>query len=80
MSGPYDKLEKKAEDLEIQSKIELNNKNFTPVISLLEEAKSIYAQLGFHGKIGMINQRIVRVRNLIKFEEKDKSIKTKNPL
>ncbi len=77
MPGPYDKLEKKAESLENQSKLEFNKKNYASVIYLLEEAKSIYAQLGFHGKIGMINQRIIRVRNLINFEEQGASVRKK---
>ncbi len=76
MPGPYDQLEKKAEVLENQSKLEFNKKNYSTVISLLEEAKAIYSQLGFHGKIGMINQRIIRVRNLIKFEEQDATVRT----
>jgi len=78
MPGPYDELEKKAETLERQSKIEFGKKNFPSTISLLEETKAIYAQLGFHGKIGMLNQRISRVRNLIKLGEHETTIKTKN--
>ena len=76
MTGPYDKLEKKAEELENQSKIEFKKKDFASVVTLLEESKAIYAQLGFHGKIGMINQRIGRVRNLIENEDKGKSTRT----
>lgn len=78
MPGPYDEIEKKAETLEKQSKIEFGKKNFPSTVSLLEEAKAIYAQLGFHGKIGMLNQRISRVRKLIKLEEHETTIKTKN--
>ncbi len=77
MPRPYDKLEKKAESLENQSKLEFNKKNYASVISLLEEAKLIYYQLGFHGKNGMINQRIARIRNLIKFEEQGASVRKK---
>jgi hypothetical protein len=78
MPGPYDELEKKAEALENQSKIEFSKKNFISTVSLLEQTKAIYAQLGFHGKIGMINQRIARVRNLIKLEEQGGSVRTKS--
>ena len=78
MPGPYDELEKKAETLERQSKIEFGKKDFSATISLLEETKAIYAQLGFHGKIGMLNQRISRVKNLIKLGERETTIKTKN--
>lgn len=77
MPRPYDTLEKKAKSLENQSKLEFNKKNYATVISLLEEAKLIYYQLGFHGKNGMINQRIARIRNLIKFEEQNTSIRKK---
>ena len=78
MPGPYDELEKKAETLEKQSKIEFGKKNFRSTISLLEETKAIYSQLGFHGKIGMLNQRILRVTNLINLKEHETTIKTKS--
>ena len=78
MPGPYDELEKKAETLEKQSKIEFGKKNFRSTISLLEETKAIYTQLGFHGKIGMLNQRILRVQKLIKLKEHETTIKAKS--
>lgn len=78
MPGPYDELEKKAETLEKQSKIEFGKKNFRSTIILLEETKAIYAQLRFHGKIGMLNQRIARIKNVIMLKEHERTIKTKN--
>ena len=46
MPGPYDELEKEAENLERQSKEEFKNKNFISAISLLEEAQEILNKLG----------------------------------
>ncbi|MHA2181225.1 MAG: hypothetical protein ACXAAH_07360 [Promethearchaeota archaeon] len=77
MPGPYDELENEAEKLEKQSKIEFSKKSFISAISLLEEAKNIYSKLGFEGKISMIDQRISRLNNLVKFEKQDLAIKTK---
>ncbi|MHA2009537.1 MAG: hypothetical protein ACXABO_20575 [Promethearchaeota archaeon] len=77
MPGPFDELEKEAENLERKSKNEFNKKNFVPAISLLEEAKDIYNKLGYQGKIGMINQRIARLNNLVKYKKQDSDIKTK---
>jgi len=71
MPGPYDELEKKAENFERQSKLEFNKKNFIAAIALLEEAKEIYLELGFQGKIGMINQYIGRIKNLITIASQD---------
>ncbi|MFX1570518.1 MAG: hypothetical protein ACFFCV_19440 [Promethearchaeota archaeon] len=76
--GPYDAIEKEAEHLENQSKVEFDKKNFVAAISLLEEAKEIYKKLGFQGKIGMIDQRIFRLRNLVKFEKQDTTVQTKS--
>ena len=77
MPGPYDELEKEAERLEKQSKAEFGKKDFTSAISLLEEAKDIYSKLGFQGKINMIDQRIARLNNLVKFEKQESAMKTK---
>ncbi|MFW9823112.1 MAG: hypothetical protein ACFFE4_09265 [Candidatus Thorarchaeota archaeon] len=76
MPGPYDELEKEAERLEQLSKAEFGKKNFISAISLLEEAKELYFKLGFQGKIGMIDQRISRLKNLVKFEQQDTTLKT----
>ncbi|MHA1986274.1 MAG: hypothetical protein ACW98D_06530 [Promethearchaeota archaeon] len=78
MPGPYDELEKEAENLEKQSKTEFGKKNFSSAISLLEQAKDIYVKLGFQGKVSMIDQRISRLNNLVKFEKQDSSLKTKS--
>jgi hypothetical protein len=77
MPGPYDELEKEAENLERQSKEEFKNKNFISAISLLEEAQEIYSKLGFQGKIRMITQRIAQLKNLVKYEKQDTIVKTK---
>lgn len=77
MPGPYDELEKEAEKLEKLSKTEFGKKNFISAISLLEEAKDIYSKLGFQGKISMIDQRITRLNNLVKFEKQESAMKTK---
>ncbi|MFX1573131.1 MAG: hypothetical protein ACFFB0_10315 [Promethearchaeota archaeon] len=77
MPGPFDEIEKEAENLEKLSKEEFNKKNFIQSISLLEKAKEIYRKLGFQGKIGMLNQRIARVKNLIKHEQQSTTTITK---
>jgi len=77
MPGPFDELEKEAENLEKQSKEEFTQKNYVLAISLLEEAKEIYSKLGYQGKIGMINKRIFQLKNLVKFEKQDTVVKTK---
>ncbi len=77
MPGPYDELEKEAEKLEKQSKTEFGKKNFISAISLLKEAKDLYSKLGFQGKINMIEQRISRLNNLVKFEKQNSAMKTK---
>ncbi|MBY8984828.1 MAG: hypothetical protein KGD65_07170 [Candidatus Lokiarchaeota archaeon] len=77
MPGPYDELEKEAERLEKESKTEFGRKDFILAISLLEQAKGIYSKLGFQGKISMIDQRISRLNNLVKFEKQDSTVKTK---
>ncbi len=76
--GPFDELEKEAERLENQSKEEFNRKNYIIAISLIEEAKEIYSKLGFQGKIEMLNQRIARLKNLVKFEKQDTVIQIKS--
>ena len=78
MPGPYDELEKKAENFERQSKLEFNKKNFIAAIALLEEAKEIYLELGFQGKIGMINQYIGRIKNLITIASQDSDERVKS--
>ena len=78
--GPYDELEKEAENLEKQSKDEFKNKDFVLAISLLEQAQEIYSKLGFQGKIGMINQRIAQLKNLVNYEKQDTVVRTKGEI
>jgi mevalonate kinase len=80
MPGPYDELEKEAEKLEKQSKTEFGKKNFISAIALLEQAKDLYSKLGFQGKISMIDQRISRLNNLVKFEKQDSTMKTEGDI
>jgi tetratricopeptide (TPR) repeat protein len=80
MPGPFEELEKEAENLEKQSKEKFNQKNFVAAISLLEEAIEIYSKLGYHGKIRMINKRIFQLKNLVKFEKRDTVVKTKGEI
>ncbi|MFX0029143.1 MAG: hypothetical protein ACFE8B_08035 [Candidatus Hermodarchaeota archaeon] len=77
MPGPFDELEKEAEQIEKKSKEEFAEKNFVSAISFLEEAKEIYRKLGFQGKISMIDQRISRLKNLVQHETRDSFAKTK---
>jgi len=77
MPGPFDELEKEAENLEKQSKEEFTKKNFVLAITLLEETKEIYSKLNYQGKIGMLDKRIAQLKNLVKFEKHDSPIKTK---
>jgi hypothetical protein len=77
MPGPFDELEKEAENLENRSKEEFDMRNFVSAISFLEEAMDIYSKLGYHGKIGMIKKRIFQLRNLVKYEKQDTFVKTK---
>lgn len=77
MPGPFDELEKEAERLEHHSKVEFQTKNYVSAISLLEEAKGIYNKLGYQGKVGMIDKRIFQLKNLVKFQNQDTTVKTK---
>jgi len=74
----HDNLEEEAEKLENQSKEEFNKKNYTIAISLLNEAKEVYKQLGYGGKVGIIQKRISQMKNLMVFEKQDTYLKTKN--
>ncbi|MFW9826195.1 MAG: hypothetical protein ACFFEY_01080 [Candidatus Thorarchaeota archaeon] len=80
MPGPFNELEKEAENLERRSKEEFNKKNFILAISLLEEAKDIYTKLGYQGKVGMIDKRIFQLKNLVEFSKEDTVLKTKGEL
>jgi hypothetical protein len=80
MPGPFNELEKEAENLERQSKEEFSKKNFILAISLLEEAKDTYTKLGYQGKVGMIDKRIFQLKNLVKFSKEDSVLKTKEEL
>ena len=78
MHRNHDNLEEEAEKLENQSKEEFNKKNYTIAISLLNEAKEVYKQLGYGGKVGIIQKRISQMKNLMVFEKQDTYLKTKN--
>ncbi|MFX1316626.1 MAG: hypothetical protein ACFE9T_12235 [Promethearchaeota archaeon] len=78
MDRNYDGLEEEAEKLEKQSREEFNKKNYLIAISLLNEAKQIYIQLGYEGKVGLIQKRISQMKNLLAYEKQDTYIKTKS--
>ncbi|MFX0000050.1 MAG: hypothetical protein ACFE9Q_06275 [Candidatus Hodarchaeota archaeon] len=80
MPGPFDELEKEAENLEKQSREEFIKKNFVLAITLLEQAKELYSKLSYQGKIGMINKRIAQLKNLVKFEKHDTPMMTKSEI
>ncbi|KKN37671.1 hypothetical protein LCGC14_0761130 [marine sediment metagenome] len=78
MPGPFDELEREAENLEKQSKGEFNRKNFLSAINILKEAQEIYSKLGFHGKIDMIKKRIAQLMNVIKHQKQSTDMKAQN--
>ncbi|TXT57193.1 MAG: hypothetical protein BAJALOKI2v1_520020 [Promethearchaeota archaeon] len=61
-------IEKEADNLEIQAKEEIKNRNYNHAIELLEKAKQLNGSLGYQGQVGIIEKKISRVKNLIKFE------------
>ncbi len=75
MQNINDDLLKQAEELEKQSKNEIKNKNLNAAISLLLNAKDIYARLGLTGQVGILLKEIVRLKNLEKEEPKPFSLK-----
>lgn len=75
MQNINDDLLKQAEELEKQSKNEIKNKNYNAAISLLLNAKDIYARLGLTGQVGILLKEIVRLKNLEKEELKPVSLK-----
>ena len=78
MPGPFDELEREAENLEKQSKGEFNRKNFVKAVNLLKEAQEIYSKLGFQGKVDMIKKRIAQLMNVVKHQKQNTDIKTQN--
>ena len=54
--------------------------SFVLAISLLEQEQEIYSKLGFQGKIGMINQRIAQLKNLVNYEKQDTVVRTKGEI
>ncbi|MBD3193448.1 MAG: hypothetical protein GF317_00220 [Candidatus Lokiarchaeota archaeon] len=73
MQEESDDLEKLAEKVENQAKLEIKNRNYHKAIELLNKAKKLNQQLGFMGQIGIIEKKIKRVKNLIEFEKDDDS-------
>ncbi|MEJ2249526.1 MAG: hypothetical protein P8Y70_11435 [Candidatus Lokiarchaeota archaeon] len=64
-------VEKEADNLEKQSKIEIQQRNYKKAIHLLEKAKKLNIELGYKGQVKVINKKIEGVHNLISFEESD---------
>ncbi len=75
MQNIKDDLLKQAEELEKESKNEIKNKKYNAAISLLLNAKDIYARLGLTGQVGILLKEIVRLKNLEKEEPKPASLK-----
>ncbi len=75
MQNINDDLLKQAEELEKQSKNEIKNKNYNAAISLLLNAKDIYARLGLTGQVGILLKEIVRLKNLEKEEIRPASLR-----
>lgn len=63
-----DSKEKEADQLERKAKEELSKRDYHSAIEILEKAKVINQELGFQGKVNMIDKRIQRTRRLIAYE------------
>ena len=57
-------LMKEAEELEMQSKIAIRDKNYGLAIQVLMKAKDTYAKIGLTGQVSIIIKEIVRLKNL----------------
>ncbi|MHA1293879.1 MAG: hypothetical protein ACTSQJ_14575 [Promethearchaeota archaeon] len=75
MSQSNIELEKEADQLKLQARLEASKKNYELAILLLEEVKDIYLQLGFRGQIDLIERQIARFKAL---EASEKRAKLKN--
>ncbi len=59
------KSEVEAEKLEKKAKQEMKNKNYDLAILLFKDARDIYLQLNFHGKVGFIDKQIVQLKRIM---------------
>ncbi len=67
-------IEREADKLEKEAKIEIGKKNYIQAIKLLKIAKDLNSQLGFIGQVGMINKKIARLENLVHYEDFNASV------
>ncbi|MHA1150076.1 MAG: hypothetical protein ACTSR8_17725 [Promethearchaeota archaeon] len=65
-------LEKEADELERQAKAELANKNYDLALLFYMDAKDIYLQIGFQGRVGVIDKQIARIKRLMELEKEKK--------
>lgn len=61
-------LEKEADQLERDAKVESSKGKYQSAIEMLEKAKTINQELGFQGKVNMIEKKIHRTKRLIAYE------------
>ncbi len=67
-------IEREADKLEKEAKIEIGKKKYIQAIKLLKIAKDLNSQLGFIGQVGMINKKIARLENLVHYEDFNASV------
>ncbi len=67
---PVLRSEIEAENLENKAKAELNNKNYELALKFFKEAKILYLQLNFRGKIAYIEKQLAQLNRVIEFEKK----------
>ena len=72
------KSEIEAEELEKKAKEEMKNRNYKSALEHYEEAREIYVQLNYRGKIIFIEKQLVQLRRVIEFE-KEKGV-TRKPV
>jgi hypothetical protein len=64
------KSEIKAEELENAAKKELKNKNFEEAMRFFNEAKDIYLDLNYMGKVNVIDKQIAQLKRVIEYERR----------
>ena len=62
------KADVKAEELEKKAKEEMKNKNYQSAFKLFEEAKQLYEQLNYKGKIGFCEKQLALLKRAIEYE------------
>ena len=62
------KADVRAEELEKKAKEEMKNKNYQSAFKLFEEAKQLYEQLNYKGKIGFCEKQLALLKRAIEYE------------